>query len=133
MSNDTIADLLTRIRNAHLSGQKSTLAPASKVSENILKVLKSEGFIENYELKKEALGNFDAFSIHLKYFRSGDPAISIIKRVSRPGLRIYKNKDHLDKVHRGLGIAIVSTSQGIMSDREARKRKIGGEVLAQVA
>lgn len=133
MVNDTIADLLTRIRNAHLAGHASATAPVSKVSENVLKVLKSEGFIEGYEVKKQELGSFDAFRIHLRYYKSGEPAISILRRVSKPGLRSYSGKEKLDKIHRGLGIAIISTSQGIMSDREARRKKIGGEVLAHVA
>lgn len=133
MTTDTIADLLTRVRNAYSAGSKTVIVPVSKVNASILEVLKKEGFIENYATKKEAIGSFDGIDVVLKYYESGEPVVSKAKRVSKPGRRVYVRNGKIAKVENGLGIAIVSTSQGIMSDRDARKMKIGGELLAQVA
>jgi small subunit ribosomal protein S8 len=133
MSNDTVADLLTRIRNAHRAKHKSVLVPSSNIAKNILNVLKTEGFIETYVQKTNSFGSFDGYDVVLKYYPSGEPVISLAQRVSKPGRRMYSRSDRLKKVDNGLGIAVVSTSQGVMSDREARKKKIGGEVLAYVA
>ncbi len=133
MTTDSIADLLTRIRNAYRVGSKAVIVPLSKVNKSILEVLKKEGFIETYAVKKEAIGVFEGLDVVLKYYESGDPVISKAKRVSKPGRRVYMRSGKITKVENGLGIGIVSTSQGIMSDRDARKKKIGGEVLAQVS
>lgn len=132
MVNDSIADLLTRIRNAQRAGHKSVSVPASRMVERVLAILKSEGFIESFETKERAETGFKDFSIWLKYYQSGDPVIALAKRVSKSGQRIYAGTEKLPKVQGGLGISIISTSQGVMSDREARRRKIGGEVLALI-
>jgi small subunit ribosomal protein S8 len=132
MVTDTIADLLTRIRNAQMVGHRLVKAPVSKASESVLKILQSEGFIESYETKQDDDSSFKHFQIWLKYYESGEPVISLARRVSKSGRRVYSGSDKLPKVNGGLGISIVSTSQGVMSDREARRRKIGGEVMALV-
>lgn len=133
MSTDSIADLLTRIRNAYRANSRSVIVPLSSVNKGILEVLKKEGFIDNYSQKKEAIGSFDGYDVVLRYFENGEPVISKAQRISKPGRRVYVRGDKLGKVENGLGIAIVSTSQGIMSDRDARKKKIGGELLAHLA
>jgi len=130
-STDTIADMLTRIRNACMVQHDTTVVPFNKMNRNIARVLKEEGFIDNYEevgegLKKQVL-------ISLRYQgRNRKPIIKKLTRVSRPGLRVYSNHKELPRVLGGIGIAIISTSSGIMTDREARKRKIGGEILCYV-
>lgn len=134
MTNDTVADVLTRIRNGQKALHKSVIMPVSKMTKNLLDILQEEGFIENYELSDGAskvLKN-RKFSVFLKYYESGLPVITIAKRMSKPGRRHYVQHDELPKVLNGLGIAVVSTSSGLMSDKEARKRKIGGELVALV-
>ena len=127
---DPIADMLTRIRNANKIKAKSVLMPSSKIKANIAEVLLKEGYIKGFE--EEELGNGKKdLNIHLKYYE-GSPVIEKINRVSRPGLRIYKTRNELPKVMGGLGVAIVSTSKGIMSDREAREQGQGGEILCFV-
>jgi small subunit ribosomal protein S8 len=133
MTTDSIADLLTRVRNAYRASAKSVIVPVSSVNKSILEVLKKEGFVENYSVKKEAIRSFDGIDVVLKYYENGEPVISKAQRVSKPGRRVYVRGGKIAKVENGLGISIVSTSQGIMSDRDARKKKIGGELLAQVA
>jgi small subunit ribosomal protein S8 len=133
MTNDTIADVLTRIRNAQVAGHKVVKVPVCRSAKNLLEVLKSEGFIDTYETVKEEGVTFDVINVFLKYYDNGAPVIATAKRVSKPGQRQYRSVDGLPKVSSGLGISIISTSQGVMSDREARKRKIGGEVLAIVS
>ena len=133
MSNDTIADTLTRIRNAQTAGHKVVKVPTSKAAKSVLSVLKEEGFIDTFETAKVETSTFEIFNVFLKYYDNGSPMISLAKRVSRPGQRQYSGVDGLPKVSSGLGISIVSTSQGVMSDKEARKRKIGGEVLALIS
>ena len=132
MTNDPIADLLTRIRNGYRAGHRSVRINSSKVSKHILNVLKGEGFIEGFAQKKDAENKFDELDVTLRYSTSGEPAVSILRRVSRSGRRVYMQGDDLPRVQGGLGISIISTSKGIVSDREARKLKIGGEVLALV-
>lgn len=127
MSTDSIADLLTRIRNASTAGHSSVVIPVSKVNKSILEVLKAEGFISGFETKE---AKFPMFEVGLKYYEDKVPLLKELKRVSKPGCRVYKQVDELPRVHSGLGICVVSTSQGVMTDREARKRKIGGELLA---
>ena len=128
---DPISDMLTRIRNAHKIRAKSVLMPSSKIKVNIAKVLHKEGYIKGFKEEEMINGKKD-LNIDLKYFE-GSPVIEKINRVSRPGLRIYKTRSQLPKVMGGLGIAIVSTSKGIMSDKEARERGEGGEILCLVA
>lgn len=127
---DPIADMLTRIRNAQLAEKTSVVMPPSKLKVAIAEVLKQEGYIEGLALR-EADGK-PALEIALKYY-SGHPVIETIKRVSRPGLRIYKGAAEIPKVMNGLGIAILSTSKGVMTDRRARDLRVGGEVLCIVA
>ncbi len=127
---DPIADMLTRIRNGQAAGKVSVMLPASKKKLAIANVLKDEGYIA--DVSTSDVDGKPVMEITLKYFQ-GQPVIEMVKRVSRPGLRIYKGRDELPKVRGGLGIAIVSTSRGLMTDREARKQGHGGEVIAFVA
>jgi small subunit ribosomal protein S8 len=127
---DPIADMLTRIRNAQSSEKKSVAMPASRLKSAIAQVLKDEGYIEDFAVR-EGEGK-PQLEIGLKYY-AGKPVIERIERVSRPGLRIYRPKDELPKVMNGLGVAIVSTSRGVMTDRKARGMGVGGEVLCIVA
>ena len=127
---DPIADMLTRIRNAQATEKVSVLVPASKVKQAIAQVLKDEGYIEGFKVSAE--DTKPVLEIALKYY-AGRPVIEKIERVSKPGLRIYKSKDDIPRVMNGLGIAIVSTSQGVMTDRKARATGVGGEVLCIVA
>ena len=126
---DTIADLLTRIRNANSAKHICVDVPASNVKKAIAEILLEEGYIKNYQIIED--GKQNVIRIALKY-NGKEKAISGLKRVSTPGLRIYKSKEELPKVLRGLGIAIVSTSKGIMTDKKARKENVGGEVMAFV-
>ena len=126
---DPIADMLTRIRNANAAKHICVDVPASNVKKAIAEILLEEGYIKNYQIIED--GKQDIIRISLKY-NGKERAISGIKRVSTPGLRIYKNKEELPKVLKGLGIAIVSTSKGIMTDKKARKENVGGEVMAFV-
>ena len=127
---DPIADLLTRIRNGQSSGKTEVIVPASKVKLAIAKVLKDEGYIEDFS--STSLEGKPTLAVQLKYYQ-GRPVIDRLERISRPGLRVYKGKDELPSILGGLGIAIVSTSQGVMSDRQARAAGHGGEVLCIVA
>ena len=127
---DPIADMLTRIRNAQLAEKTSVVVPASKLKVSIARVLKDEGYIEDFALRGEGVKR--ALEIGLKYY-AGRPVIERIERVSRPGLRIYKPANDIPQVMNGLGVAIVSTSRGVMTDRKARQTGVGGEVLCIVA
>ena len=126
---DPIADMLTRIRNAQATEKVSVLVPASKVKRAIAQVLKDEGYIEDYAQRD--IDGKPVIEIGLKYY-AGKPVIEKIERVSRPGLRIYKGREDIPRVMNGLGVAIVSTSKGVMTDRRARDTGIGGEVLCIV-
>ena len=127
---DPVADLLTRIRNGQRAGKGTISTPASKLRANLLDVLKREGFIRDYKRLNIREG-VDEISIELKYF-DGEPVIKEINRVSRPGCRVYSKIKELPRVYNGLGISILSTPQGVMSDAEARDANVGGEVLCQV-
>ncbi len=127
---DPIADLLTRIRNGQKARKVAVAMPSSTKKVAICEVLQSEGYIEGFSV--EAEGNKAQLKVDLKYYE-GQPVIELIKRVSRPGLRVYKSSDELPKVLGGLGVAIVSTSQGVMTDRQARANNQGGEVLCLVS
>ena len=130
--NDPIADYLTRIRNAQMAGHKVVQIPASKVKKGITEVLYNEGLIYRYKIDEND-GPQGSISIALKYGKPGNqPVIRSLERVSKPGLRIYKSASDLPRVINGLGIAIISTSQGLMTDHEARSKNIGGEVLCYV-
>jgi len=127
---DPIADMLTRIRNGQQRGKITIVMPSSKQKVAIANLLKEEGYIADAVV--ETSGVKGELSLKLKYFR-GKPVIEVLKRVSRPGLRIYRSKDELPKVWGGLGIAIISTSKGLMTDRAARQAGHGGEIIAYVA
>jgi small subunit ribosomal protein S8 len=127
---DPIADMLTRIRNAQAVGKTVVGMPSSNLKVSIAQVLKDEGYIEGFAVREKE-GRVE-LEISLKYY-AGEPVIEKIERVSRPGLRIYRGRDDLPKVMNGLGVAIVSTSKGVMTDRKARATGIGGEVLCIVA
>ena len=128
---DPIADMFTRIRNAQATAKPTVRMPASRVKQAIAKMLKDEGYVRDFQVTKAA-NNKAELEIALKYFE-GKPAIETINRVSRSGLRVYRGKDALPKVLNGLGIAIVTTSAGIMTDAQARAKGVGGEVIATVA
>ena len=125
---DPIADMLTRIRNANSSKHESVNVPASKLKVEIARILNDEGYINGYEVIDDGLQGI--IKINLKYGANKQKVITGLKRVSKPGLRVYASKEDLPRVLKGLGIAIISTSKGIMTDREARKLNVGGEVLA---
>jgi small subunit ribosomal protein S8 len=126
---DPIADMFTRIRNGQQAAKVTVAMPSSKVRVAIAKLLQSEGYVEGFNVEE---GVKPTLEVTLKYFE-GKKVIDTIERVSRPGLRIYKKKDELPKVMGGLGIAIVSTSKGVMTDRAARKAGMGGEIIGYVA
>ena len=126
---DPLGDMLTRIRNGQQARKDSILTPASKLRANVLDVLQREGYIRGYS--EEALGRAPGIRIELKYFE-GQPAIQHVSRVSRPGRRVYSGAQELPRVRNGLGITIVSTPRGVLSDAEAREQNVGGEVLAEV-
>ncbi len=127
---DPIADMLTRIRNASAARHEKVLVPASRLKVRLAEVLKEEGFIKDYVLHQD--GPQGAITILLKYSADREPAISEIKRVSKPGLRRYVPSENIPRVLNGMGIAILSTSKGVMADREARKQKVGGELICTV-
>lgn len=126
---DPIADMLTRIRNAQASEKITVLMPSSKVKVSIAKVLKDEGYVDNFAVRD--VEGKPQLEIALKYY-AGKPVIEKIERVSRPGLRIYRGREDIPQVMNGLGVAIVSTSHGVMTDRKARQTGVGGEVLCIV-
>ena len=127
---DPIADMLIRIRNAQLVGHASVDMPASKLKAAIAQVLKDEGYIEDFALRADGVKN--ELRIALKYY-AGRPVIERLERVSKPGLRVYRGRDDIPRVMNGLGVAILSTSRGVMTDRRARADGVGGEVLCIVA
>ena len=127
---DPIADMLTRIRNGAQASHVSVDVPSSKLKVALAKVLKEEGYIEDYEVKQ--VGKFNVITITLKYDSKNKPVITKLVRVSKPGLKTYSKAKNLEKVLGGLGIAVISTSKGLMTDRKARKENIGGEVLCYV-
>jgi small subunit ribosomal protein S8 len=129
MMTDPIADMLTRIRNAQSAGKADVTMPSSKAKLAIAGVMKEEGYITDFTVSSDAKPNM---TVTLKYYQ-GNPVIDEMKRVSRPGLRIYKNKDELPKVLNGLGIAIISTSAGVMTDKKARTEGRGGEVICTIS
>ena len=127
---DPIADMLTRIRNANQNRAKTVSMPSSKMKEEIARILKDEGFIEEFSIEENDVQN--TLTLTLKYGQKKERVITGLKRVSKPGLRVYSKAEELPRVLNGLGIAIISTPQGIMTDKEARKANVGGEVIAYV-
>lgn len=130
MVTDPIADMLTRIRNANQMRNKEVEIPASKIKVEIARILKEEGFIVDYKLKKNNIQ--DILVLSLKYSENKERVITGLKRISKPGLRAYVKADEVPKVLNGLGIAIISTSRGLMTDKAARQQSLGGEVLAYI-
>ncbi len=127
---DKIADLLTRIRNANSAKHDTVNIPSSNMKKSILEILVNEGYIRRFTVSED--GKQGMLKVYLKYRDGKEPVITGLKRVSKPGLRMYSDVENMPKVMKGLGIAIVSTSKGIMTDRQARKENVGGEVLAYV-
>ncbi len=127
---DPIGDMIARLKNAQMRNHKKVVLPSSKFKEKIANVLKTEGFIIDYKVN-ESDNNKQNLEIDLKY-NSGSPVISTIERVSRPGRRIFSSAESLPKINNGLGIAIISTPKGVMSDINARKQKVGGEIICKV-
>ena len=125
---DTIADMLTRIRNANQMRYEEVSVPSSKIKNEIARILKEEGFIKDYTINSDE----KVINLTLKYTDKKERVITGLKRISKPGLRVYAKNDEIPQVLNGLGIAIISTSKGIMTDKEARKENIGGEVLAYI-
>ena len=136
---DPIADMLTRIRNALLVGKSEVVLPMSKIKHQLAKILEREGWIEGVKVIKDEQGKrkngsavFNELKITLKYKGRKSPTITSLKRISKPGLKIYVNKNELPRVLNNLGIAIISTSQGLMTNKEARRKGVGGEVICEV-
>ena len=127
---DPIADMLSRIRNASTAMHDEVDIPASKIKENIARILESEGYVDRFEMVQD--NGHPLIRIHLRYSEERERAISGIRRISKPGRRVYRGAGELPRVLGGLGVAIISTSQGVMTDRQARRQKVGGEVLAYV-
>ncbi len=128
---DPVADMLTRIRNALAAGHETVVVPSSKMKVEIARILKEEGYIDNYRLEGETAKD-KTITIELKYSPDNRKVISGLKRISKPGLKVYAKSTAVPRVLNGLGIAIISTSKGLMTDRDARKAKLGGEVVAYV-
>jgi len=127
---DPIGDMIARLKNAQMRNHKKIVLPSSKFKVKIADVLKTEGFIIDYKINEKD-GNKSSLEINLKY-NYGSPVISVIERVSRPGRRIFSSAESLPKINNGLGIAIISTPKGVMSDIDARKKKVGGEIICKV-
>ena len=132
MMTDPIADMLTRIRNANTAMHEEVRMPSSKQKLALAKILEAEGYINGFEVAPSTKGPGDVLTVKMKYSAERHRTIAGLKRVSTPGLRIYRKADAVPRVLGGLGVAVLSTSQGLMTDREARKRKVGGEVLCYV-
>jgi len=130
MMTDPIADMLTRVRNAVAVGHERVRVPSSKMKEALARILAAEGFIDRYEVNRSGPGS--ELTLVLRYGDRRTPAIQGIRRISKPGHRIYRGADELPRVQGGLGVAVVSTSQGLLPDREARRRKLGGEIVCEV-
>jgi small subunit ribosomal protein S8 len=128
---DPISDLLTRIRNAHLAKHDRLDVPVSRLKLEVCRILKEEGFIKNYR-EVETTGPSGSVRIFLRYGPQGEPAINHVERISKPGRRVYRRSGEIQQVRNGLGVGIVSTSQGLLTDVQARERKVGGEILCEL-
>ncbi len=128
---DPISDLLTRIRNAHMAKHDRLDVPVSRLKLEVCRLLKEEGFIKNFR-EVEATGPSKSVRIFLRYSAQGEPAINYVARVSKPGRRVYRRASEIQPVRNGLGVGIVSTSQGLLTDTQARERKVGGEILCEL-
>ncbi len=129
---DPIADMLTRLRNGNVAFHDQVRMPSSKLKESLASVLEREGYIEGFSVADDPAGPGRVLTVRMKYSPDRERTISGIKRVSKPGLRIYRQADHLPRVLGGLGVAVLSTSQGLLTDKEARQRRVGGEILCYV-
>jgi small subunit ribosomal protein S8 len=129
---DPIADMLTRVRNANIAFHDDVRMPSSKLKEALARILQREGYIESWTVEDDPSKPYKRLTINMKYTKDRQRTISGLKRVSRPGLRVYTKADAVPRVLGGMGISVLSTNQGLMTDREARERKVGGEVLCQV-
>lgn len=127
---DPIADFLTRVRNAHLASHETVSIPHSKVKESMARILKEEGYVAAYKVEEN--GPFKTISLVLKYVGDREPAVRVLKRISKPGRRVYVNKDEIPAVLGGLGINVLSTSKGLLTGKNARKEGLGGELLFEV-
>lgn len=127
---DPIADFLTRVRNAHLASHETVSIPHSKVKESVARILKEEGYVAAYKVEEN--GPFKTISLVLKYVGDREPAVRVLKRISKPGRRVYVNKDEIPAVLGGLGINVLSTSKGLLTGKNARKEGLGGELLFEV-
>ncbi len=130
MYTDPIADMLTRIRNANTALHPQVSMPSSKLKEEVAKILASEGYLDSYKVEDAKVGK--KLTVTLKYSNNRDRVLNGLRRVSTPGHRIYKGADNLERVRGGIGVSIISTSDGLLTDREARRRNVGGEVLCEV-
>lgn len=130
MQSDPIADMLTRIRNANLALHPETTMPSSKLKEEIARILSEEGYIDGYKVDDARVGK--ELTVRLRYGNDRQPVLGGLVRISKPGRRVYKGASDVPRVRGGIGVSIVSTSDGVMTDREARRRKVGGEVLCEV-
>ncbi|HZJ47863.1 MAG TPA: 30S ribosomal protein S8 [Acidimicrobiia bacterium] len=130
MQSDPIADMLTRIRNANLALHPETTMPSSKLKEEIARILSEEGYIDGYKVDDARVGK--ELTVRLRYGNDRQPILGGLVRISKPGRRVYKGASDVPRVRGGIGVSIVSTSDGVMTDREARRRKVGGEVLCEV-
>lgn len=130
MQSDPIADMLTRIRNANMALHSETTMPSSNLKEQVARILSEEGFIDGYKVEDARVGK--QLTVRLRYDGNRKPILAGIKRISKPGLRVYSSASDVPRVRGGIGISIVSTSDGVMTDREARRRNVGGEVLCKV-
>ncbi len=130
MHTDPIADMLTRVRNANQALHPEVSMPSSKLKEDIAKILSSEGYVDGYKVEDATVGK--KLTVSLRYSNNRDRVLHGIRRISSPGRRVYKGNGEIDRVRGGLGVSIVSTSDGLLTDREARRRKVGGEVLCEV-
>ena len=130
MITDPIADFLTRVRNANMANKETVEVPASHLKKEIADILKREGFIKDYEYIED--GKQGVIRLYMKYGENRERTITDLKRISRPGLRVYASKDEIPRVLGGLGIAVISTSEGILTDKEAQKNQVGGEVICYI-
>ena len=132
MMTDPIADMLTRIRNANALKKATVKVPLSRVKTQILDVFKAEGYIAGYSVKRDEVSHHNVIEVTLKYLANNERVIQCLKRISKPGLRVYAKGNEVPRVLNGLGIAIISTSKGLMTDKDARKANLGGEVVAYI-